>query len=208
MRVLRCGEHAALVELDDLAAVLARYAVLQAADLPGVAELVPAARTVLVRFDPTATSFDALAADLAKLDPTPEPVDGAGAPAAEPVEITVRYDGEDLAEVAELAGIDESEVVSRHAGATYTCAFCGFAPGFGYLTGLRPSLHVPRRDEPRISVPAGAVAVADEFTAVYPRASPGGWRIIGHTDAQIWDTERDPPTLLPPGTPVRFVPAT
>ncbi len=119
----------------------------------------------------------------------------------------VRYDGPDLARVAELTGLDEAEVVERHTAGDYRSGFCGFVPGFAYLTGLVESLYVPRRDDPRTKVPAGSVALADEFTAVYPRDSPGGWQLIGHTDITLWDSDRDPPALLAPGTPVRFVDA-
>jgi KipI family sensor histidine kinase inhibitor len=123
----------------------------------------------------------------------------------EEVVVEVRYDGEDLEEVASLTGLSSSEVVARHVGGAYVSAFCGFAPGFAYLTGLDPSLRVARRDSPRTRVPAGAVAIADEYTAVYPRESPGGWRIIGHTSTPVWDLAADPPTLLAPATRVRFV---
>jgi KipI family sensor histidine kinase inhibitor len=84
-------------------------------------------------------------------------------------------------------------------------AFGGFAPGFAYLTGGDSRLRVPRRSEPRTTVPAGSVALAGEYSAVYPRSSPGGWQLIGRTDAAIWDLEHDPPALLRPGTWVRFV---
>jgi KipI family sensor histidine kinase inhibitor len=120
------------------------------------------------------------------------------------VEIPVTYDGPDLAEVARLTGLPADEVVRRHAAAEYVVAFSGFAPGFGYLTGLPAELRVPRRDSPRTAVPAGSVAVAGEFTGVYPRRSPGGWQLLGRTDAVLWDPERDPPALLVPGTRVRF----
>jgi KipI family sensor histidine kinase inhibitor len=95
-------------------------------------------------------------------------------------------------------------VAEAHAGAEYVVGFIGFAPGFAYLTGLDERLHVPRRESPRTKVPAGAVAIADRFTAVYPRPSPGGWQLIGHTDVELWDVERDPPARLTPGTRVRF----
>jgi 5-oxoprolinase (ATP-hydrolysing) subunit B len=122
------------------------------------------------------------------------------------VTLAVYYDGADLADVAQLAGCSVDEVVRRHSGAEYTVAFCGFAPGFAYLTGLDPSLHVPRLSTPRARVPAGAVGVAGEYTAAYPRASPGGWRLIGRTDAALWSLERADPALLVPGTRVRFEP--
>jgi KipI family sensor histidine kinase inhibitor len=121
------------------------------------------------------------------------------------VEIPVTYDGEDLGEVAALTGLSEAEVVARHQGASYRVAFCGFSPGFAYLTGLPRELHVPRRETPRTVVPAGSVAVAGDYASVYPRASPGGWRLLGRTDVPLWDLDRDPPALLRPGTRVRFV---
>ena len=120
------------------------------------------------------------------------------------VEIPVRYDGPDLADVAAHWGVDEAEVARVHAGAEYRVAFCGFAPGFGYLTGL--PREVPRRATPRTSVPAGSVALAGPYTGVYPRASPGGWQLIGTTDAVLWDHTRVPAALLAPGTRVRFTP--
>jgi KipI family sensor histidine kinase inhibitor len=203
MLVLPCGEHSALVELSDLTEVLGLYATLRREPLEGVTELVPAARTLLVRFDRTVTGVDRLAAELRE-----RPVGPAEDHHRDEVTIEVRYGGEDLEEVASLSGLPVREVVERHVAAAYTSAFCGFAPGFAYLVGLDRSLWVPRRDSPRTRVPTGAVAIADEYAAVYPRESPGGWRIIGHTDAPVWDLERTPPTLLAPGTPVRFVEVT
>jgi KipI family sensor histidine kinase inhibitor len=120
------------------------------------------------------------------------------------VEIPVTYDGADLAEVAELTGLTPAEVAARHAAAEYTVAFCGFSPGFGYLTGGDPALDVPRLATPRTKVPAGSVAIAEAFTGVYPRELPGGWRILGTTTAVLWDLDRDPPGLFVPGTRVRF----
>lgn len=202
MRILRYGREAVLVELADLGEVTGLHRVLADAPPPGVVELVPAARTLLVTYDPARTSCDALSGTLASADVTAPP-SGEGAE----VEIRATYDGPDLAEVAALTGLSTDEVVARHTGAEYTVAFCGFAPGFGYLTGGDPVLRVPRRATPRTAVPVGAVGLADEFTGVYPRQSPGGWQLIGHTDAPLWDTDRDPPALLVPGTRVRFVAA-
>jgi KipI family sensor histidine kinase inhibitor len=165
-------------------------------------ELVPAARTLLVAFDPRATTAERLREALGNLRPA------RGARERGPlVEVPVHYDGEDLEEVAELADLAVEEIVRRHREGSYVAAFCGFAPGFAYLDGLDAALHVPRRDSPRTRVPAGAVAIADRFTAVYPRASPGGWRLLGRTELALWDLERDPPALLAPGTRVRFVEA-
>lgn len=202
MRLLPCGERAVLAELDDLDAVLGLHTALSEDPPAGVTELVPAARTVLVRFDPARTDPRTLGEALRATAWRPGArQDG------ELVEVAVTYDGEDLEEVAGLAGVSAEEVVRRHLDGEYVAAFCGFAPGFAYLDGLDPALHVPRRDSPRERVPAGAVAVADRFTAVYPSASPGGWRLLGRTGAPLWDAERDPPALLPPGTRVRFLEA-
>lgn len=200
MRLLPYGERAVLAEVTDPAAVLALCAEVSAA--PGVVEAVPAARTVLVRFDPLLTSAEAVGRALESCAAAP-PVGLAG----EPVELSVRYDGPDLSAVADEVGISVEELVGRHAAAGYTVAFCGFAPGFAYLTGLDPSLHVGRLAEPRTAVPPGSVGVAGEFTGVYPRSSPGGWRLLGRTDALLWDTARVPPALLSPGTTVHFQPA-
>jgi KipI family sensor histidine kinase inhibitor len=200
MRVLRCGWDAALVEVAGRDEVLSLRAALRAAAPDGVRELVPAARTLLVRYDPARLDHGGVEALLAEL---PDAADSAADSAGELV-VPVRYDGEDLDEVASLTGLDRDEVVRRHLAGRYTAAFCGFAPGFAYLTGLDERLRVPRRAEPRTRVPAGSVALADEYTAVYPGPSPGGWRLIGGTDLTVWDLDRDPVTLLSPGTAVRF----
>jgi KipI family sensor histidine kinase inhibitor len=199
MRLLACGERAVLVELDELDAVLGLDAALRADTPAGVTELVPAARTVLVRFDPAATDAERLGTALRAVEFSP----GAH-PRGELVEIPVIYDGEDLDAVASHAGLSREAVAAAHADGEYVVAFCGFAPGFGYLTGLDERLHIPRRDTPRTSVPAGAVAIADRFSAVYPRPSPGGWQLVGRTDMALWDIGREPPARLVPGTRVRF----
>jgi KipI family sensor histidine kinase inhibitor len=115
------------------------------------------------------------------------------------------YDGEDLADVAELLSCSVEEVVRRHTSEEWAVAFCGFAPGFGYLTGLPERLQQPRLDSPRTKVPQGSVGIAGEFTAAYPRATPGGWRLIGRTEITLFDPKADPPALLAPGDQVRFV---
>ncbi len=120
------------------------------------------------------------------------------------ITIGVHYDGDDLDRVAELTGLSSEEVIMIHTGQLWTVAFCGFAPGFGYLAGEHDRLAVPRRPEPRTRVPTGSVALADTYCGVYPRATPGGWQLIGRTDATIWDLDQDPPALLRPGTRVRF----
>ncbi len=165
-----------------------------------IAEVVPGARTVLVRVaEPGA--LDEIGAILAAL--VPQPVEEA---TARTVEIPVTYDGEDLADVAAATGLSTGEVAERHATPTYTCAFCGFAPGFAYLVGLDPALHLPRRSTPRTRVSAGSVAIAAEYSAVYPSASPGGWHVIGQSTLALWDPLRERAALVEPGTSVRFVP--
>lgn len=199
MKVLPFGDAALLVELDDLDAVLALAAAVRGQRFDGVLDVVPAARTVLLVTEP-GTPLDLLAARVTALSPAPS----ADTAEAEAVEIAVVYDGPDLAEVARLTGLSERDVVEAHTGTPWRIAFGGFAPGFAYLTGGDPRLSVPRRDEPRTTVPAGAVGLAGEYSGVYPRPSPGGWQLIGRTDAVLWDAERDPPALLPPGGTVRF----
>lgn len=122
------------------------------------------------------------------------------------VEIPVRYDGQDLGEVAKLTGLSESQVVELHSSTTFTAAFAGFAPGFMYCTGLPEVLQLPRRSTPRVQVPAGSLAMADSYTAIYPLNSPGGWNLIGTTDVQMFDASAKQPSLLLPGDRVRFVP--
>ena len=191
-----------LVECADLTATMALHHSLEAADLPGVTELIPAARTVLLSFDPARTSAEILAEAVRGLGHTESVSD-----TAREVTIEVRYDGEDLAEVADLLSVSPAEVVKRHQAATWQVAFAGFAPGFGYLAGDDELFTVPRRSSPRTRVPVGSVALAGEFTGVYPRSYPGGWQLIGRTDAKLWDLDRQPPALFVPGTIVKFVEA-
>jgi KipI family sensor histidine kinase inhibitor len=194
------GTSAVLIELESLDQVMGLDAALRSTPPAGTVDLVPAARTVLVIFDPAATTAERVAADVAGRQIT-----SVNERARPLVEVPVVYDGEDLAEVAELSGLTEEEVIARHLQPEYRVAFCGFAPGFAYIVGGDPALRVPRRHSPRTAVPAGSVALADEFTGVYPRQMPGGWQLIGRTDAVLWDLDRNPPALLPPGTTVRFV---
>ena len=200
MKLRPAGERGLLVELDDLETVHRLHAALRDLDPPGVVELVPGYRTLLVVAGPgSAGALDELAAGLPELELPP-----AGEVAGEPVEIPVSYDGEDLPEVASLTGLDAEEVVRRHTAPEYTVAFLGFSPGFPYLVGLDPALEVPRRDTPRTSIPAGSVGLAGGQTGIYPTASPGGWQLIGRTDVTLFDPERDPPALLAPGSRLRF----
>lgn len=202
MRFLPVNLDALLVELDDLPQTLALLASLQAEPIAGIEEVVPAARTLLVRHRPTALPQAELARRLAA-----RPLVAAERAAGPCIEIPVHYDGEDLHEVARHCGLTPAEVVRRHTAAEYTVAFTGFAPGFGYLSGGDPALNVPRRRSPRTRIPAGAVALAGAFSGVYPQASPGGWQLIGTTGTRMWDLSREQPALLQPGQRVRFVDA-
>jgi KipI family sensor histidine kinase inhibitor len=200
MRALPVGDDALLVEVSSGAEAQALHAEFlrrRTEGLLSVREIVPAARTVLLDglADPAR-----LASELTTAEMPPAPPRARAA-----VELPVRYDGPDLAEVAAHWGVTPHEVARIHAGTEFSVAFCGFAPGFGYLTGLPPRYDVPRRATPRTAVPAGAVALAGPYTGVYPRSSPGGWQLIGTTDAVLWDHTRVPAALLSPGTRVRFV---
>jgi KipI family sensor histidine kinase inhibitor len=205
--LLACGEHAVLVEVAGLNEVLAlaqaiRQAVAaQTAGFTDIIDVVPAASTVLIvahgeaPIAPIRRAVAALSVDRPVELPTSD----------EAIEIPVRYDGPDLAEVARLTGLSVADVIAAHTGTDWKVAFGGFAPGFAYLTRGDPRLEVPRRREPRTSVPAGSVALAGEFSAIYPRSSPGGWQLIGRTDAVVFDVGREPPALLRPGVVVHFV---
>lgn len=202
MRFLPVNLDALLVELDDLAQTLALLASLQAEPIDGIDELLPAARTLLVRYRPYATSAAQLAAQIAS-----RPLTRNAQQAGTLVEIPVDYEGEDLDEVAAMLGMSRAELIACHTGSEYQAAFAGFAPGFAYLAGGDPRLNVARRATPRTRVPAGAVALAGTFSAVYPQASPGGWQIIGVTTEKMWDLDRAVPALVQPGFRVRFVDA-
>ncbi|MFC4112115.1 5-oxoprolinase subunit B family protein [Nonomuraea zeae] len=199
------GEHGLLVETGSLALSHRLDAALRADRPAGIVEIVPGPESVLV-VAPGAEQ-DRLRARLAAVVEQERGRAGAGAAEEEVVTIPVVYDGADLGSVAELAGISTDEVISRHAGRELVVGWLGFAPGFAYLTGLDPVLETPRLDTPRTSVPAGSVAVAGPYSAVYPTASPGGWRLLGRTSLRVWDVAADPPSLFRPGVRVRFEPA-
>ncbi|GER22606.1 allophanate hydrolase [Zafaria cholistanensis] len=193
------GTRSLLVELPTLEAVVALHGALADHPLPGQVEVLAAAKTVLVRFASRAAALSGRAA-IDRLEAAP-----ARARAGRTVEIDVVYTGEDLAEVGRLTGLGPEGVVAAHTGRLWTAAFGGFAPGFSYLAGGDPALEVPRRDTPRTAVPAGSVALAGRFSAVYPRRSPGGWQLIGHTGQPMWDLSRESPALVMPGDRVRFI---
>ncbi|WNW13038.1 5-oxoprolinase/urea amidolyase family protein [Pseudomonas sp. DTU_2021_1001937_2_SI_NGA_ILE_001] len=198
MRFYPVNLDALLVELANLDETLALFDSLQQQPIAGVQEIVPAARTLLVQFRPGAIGPEALAAQIAARD-----IHGPARQAGRLVEIPVHYNGEDLQDVARELDISVEEVIRRHTGSDYNVAFCGFAPGFAYLSG-GAGFVVPRRSTPRTRIPAGAVALAGGFSGIYPQASPGGWQIIGVTPLKMWDLQRDEAALLKPGYRVRF----
>jgi len=172
---------------------------------PGIIEVVPTYRSVTVRFDPELTSANSIRRWLG----TRSFIGTAAEDDREPVVIPVVYGGEsgpDLEDVAALTGLTADEVIRRHSTAVYTVSMIGFLAGFPYLTGLPPELAVPRLKLPRTRVPAGSVGIAGTQAGIYPRASPGGWRLIGRTVVRLWDPTRDRPSLLEPGDRVLFRP--
>ncbi|MFZ9629534.1 MAG: 5-oxoprolinase subunit B family protein [Ilumatobacteraceae bacterium] len=199
MRVLPYGPWAMLVEFDDLDEVIAASTAWRAASLPGVVDIVPAERTVLVEHDGPLDPA-ALAAPRRPVGSTPRRHGGGNV-----IEIPVTYDGVDLEEVADAVGLSPAQVVALHTSAVHRVAFCGFMPGFAYLVDGPTELSLPRRATPRERVPPGSVAVAAGYSGVYPRESPGGWHLLGRTDVVLWDEARPVPALLTPGTSVRFV---
>ncbi len=189
------GPEAWLV--DDVDAPAAWASALGDMDIPGVVEIVPAEGTVVVRC--TRERHDAVGEVLELVVPRT-----AGHDTDAPLTIDVVYDGPDIVDIADAASVSIDDVIRLHATGSYHVAFCGFSPGFAYLRGIDRRLHVPRRATPRASVPAGSIGVAAGYTCVYPSGSPGGWHLIGHTTASLWDVDRDPPALLQPGRAVRF----
>ncbi len=195
VEIRRLGRDALLVTVRDAGEALGLYREARARGVDAV-EVVPGASTVLFDGVPDPAR---LAASLESWAPTgPER-------AGDVVEVPTRYDGADLEDVARLWGMTRAEAVTTHTSTLFEVAFCGFAPGFAYCTGLPERLAVPRLESPRARVPAGSVGLAGAFTGIYPTASPGGWRLVGRTTLTLWDTGRATPATLPPGTRVRFV---
>jgi KipI family sensor histidine kinase inhibitor len=193
MNVRPAGDRGVLIELPDNDAAVSVARAL--AGRPDLEDVVPGHRTVLVTWP-----VGAPRPDLAWiLDEEPTPVAGRS------VEIRVVYDGPDLEEVARLTRASPEEVVERHLARAYVVAFLGFAPGFAYLLGGDPRLEVPRLERPRERVAAGSVAIAGPYSGIYPRASPGGWRLLGRTSVTLFDPQREPPALLACGDRVLFV---
>ncbi len=200
MRARRVGDQALLLECDGSDEARTAYAEarrrLETGELDCI-DVVPAAETLLL--DGLRDLESVLQGLQGWPGVLPDQVEGAL------VELRVTYDGPDLESVARHTGLDVQQVVRRHRDCEFVVAFCGFAPGFAYLSGLPAELHVPRLDEPRSRVPAGSVGLAGAFTGVYPRSSPGGWQLIARTDERLWDVDRESPALLTPGSRVRFV---
>lgn len=195
-----------MIELPDNASV--HVAARLARELYGerLEEVVPGHQTLLLVWSAGSdmNDFSELAAAVASSEKSSH-----GAPGrSEAIRIPVTYDGADLENVASQLGVSARDVVELHAGAEYTVAFMGFAPGFPYLLADEPSalLALPRLPTPRTEVPAGSLAVAAGYCGIYPRSSPGGWNLLGRTGAVLFDPERDRPALLEPGTRVRFEP--
>jgi KipI family sensor histidine kinase inhibitor len=204
-RVLDYGDRALLLEFDGTAEVLAWTDTLRAADLLGVVDIVPAARTILLKLAgsryqaPTRQRLRQVRLSEDALAESAAPADGDA-----DIVIDATYDGEDLDEVARLTGLAPQEIVAAHTGRPWRVGFSGFAPGFAYLVGGDERLAVPRRSDPRTKVPVGSVGLAGEFSGIYPRESPGGWQLIGRTSAVLWDVDRENPALLTPGMWVQF----
>lgn len=198
MKTRLMGEGGLLVETADAAEAHALRRNLSQRRIPGLRELIPGYASLLIVVDPLSTDMDALAAGLPPMEK------GFASQVAREHEFKVRYDGADLESVAKRLGMEVPELVRRHAAPVYTVAFLGFAPGFPYLTGLDPALRLPRLSQPRTQVPAGCVAMADEFTGIYPQATPGGWHMLGSCEARLFDAARAEPALLSPGDRVRF----
>ena len=169
--------------------------------IAGVTSAVPGASRIVIEFDDRRTSADAIASQLRDHAPSL-----ATTREVAHLDLPVSYDGPDLESVAKICGLTPAEVVARHSSVTYRVAFCGFCPGFAYLTGLDPALHVPRLESPRTEVPAGSLAIAADYSAIYPTSSPGGWHLLGSCSTVLFDTQADPPALLRPGMTVRFEP--
>ncbi len=195
-RLLDYGSNAVLLECADLTDALSLQPLIKT-QIEQITEIIPGARTLMLRLSEPLSPADRKT--LLTL-----PGQALSVADQESVVIEVDYSGPDLEEVSRLTGLSAEEVVAAHTGQLWTVAFCGFAPGFGYLHGEDERLRVPRRSAPRTKVPAGSVGLADDWSGIYPRSGPGGWQLIGRTDAPLWDLDRDPPALLQPGMQIRF----
>ncbi|WFQ79236.1 5-oxoprolinase/urea amidolyase family protein [Xenorhabdus sp. SF857] len=199
MRFLPVNSNTIMVELSGLSETLALLDSLNMAPILGIEEIIPAARTLMVRFRPAKISFQQLALEISRRD-----LQERSHTTGKSIEIPVHYNGDDLALVAEIVGCTVQEVIQQHTENEYTVAFTGFAPGFAYMVSNTSQWNIPRRKTPRTRIPAGAVALAGEFNSIYPQASPGGWQLIGITTERMWDLSRPSPALLQPGYRVNF----
>lgn len=199
MRFLPVGDDHFIVELEDLEKTLQLYNSLITKPLNGLGEMIPAARTLLIRFDPNISRQEDLINQISARN-----LEGKAQQHGKVIEIPVHYNGEDLNEVAEILGLSVEDVIRRHTQSDYIVAFTGFAPGFAYLVNGDPIFDLPRRKTPRTRIPAGSIGFAGRFSGIYPQASPGGWQLIGITDVPMFDLSRTPPALLQPGMHVHF----
>jgi KipI family sensor histidine kinase inhibitor len=211
VRFLSAGDRALVVEFGDRIdralsdGVLRLNAAIRSQRISGVVETVPTFRSLMVYFDRLVTSRASLEGAIGGL------LDRECSPRVTATQwrIPVCYEGEfapDLTEVARLTGLTPSEVVAKHSGTRYHVYMLGFLPGFPYMGDLPPELALPRRADPRVRVPAGAISIATSLTAIYPYESPGGWHLIGSTPIRLFDIERPRPALLAPGDAVIFEP--
>lgn len=203
VQILHAGSRALLIAPEDHTRVDALASTLRDGGLAGISDVLPAAQTILVTTEPH-VELRALEQSIQRAIATADDVDTKAVLDTELIRIPVSYEGSDLEDVASILGISVEAVVQEHTSRTWTCAFVGFAPGFAYLVSSTPGLVVPRREQSRTAVPPGAVALADGYSAVYPRRSPGGWQIIGATAASTWDLARSQPALIRPGCRVQF----
>ena len=201
------GDHAALLEFPDNAAVHAAARAARSRFGDQLVEVVPGHLTLLLVW-PDGSGIP----DISKLALRRASSEISDDDPHHPGTIVVptRYDGADLEAVAEALAISSERVVAVHSGAVFTVAFMGFAPGFPYLVADEPGrdvlalLELPRLATPRTEVPAGSVAVAAGYCGIYPRSSPGGWNLLGRTDVVLFDAGGERPALLEPGARVRF----
>ncbi|AKE41764.1 allophanate hydrolase subunit 1 [Corynebacterium kutscheri] len=200
------GDTAVLIDLESLTHVLALFSALAHAqregDFAGVIEFVPAATTLLAKLDTTVLSQSEFIEKTRRIEVL---TDSTAASQTEPISIPVAYNGADLSEAASITGLNVRELIDAHTSITWTAAFGGFAPGFMYLVTDAPWFEIPRLASPRTHIPAGSVALAGGFSAVYPAVSPGGWQLLGITEEIMWETHRARPSLIMPGDTVRFI---
>ncbi|MEA2298054.1 MAG: hypothetical protein QOF77_990 [Solirubrobacteraceae bacterium] len=201
LEVRRAGDRGFLVEVAEHGQAHALAAAARRRFAERVEDVVPGAQTVLLRWGDPPPTLAELTAEIATLD-----LEAAAVDSRPPLTIPVRYDGPDLPAVAGALGLGVDRLIELHSQGDYLVAFMGFAPGFAYMTGSAPELHLPRRQDPRARVPGGSVAMASTYTAVYPTSAPGGWHLLGHTDIVLFDPDREPPALLDAGRRVVFEP--